>query len=275
MPAPFASASPRRRLLLRVVTGTAAVAALGGAVALGGQTLTEPAPAAPQDRPGPVLLVPGYGGSTAALSVLAARLEAEGRQAEVVPLPGDGTGDLREAAAVLAATAERALAAGAPSVDVVGFSAGGVTARLYAEEGGAPALRRVVTLGSPHHGTRVAGLAAALAPDACVTACQQLVPGSPLLSELNGDDETPDGPRWVTLWTRQDEVVTPPESTRLDGAVEVALQDVCPGAVVAHGDLPRDPLVAGIVLSALGPGEPAAPAASECAALRARGAALR
>lgn len=273
MPAPFASAAPRRRLLLRIGTAVAALGLLGGAVALGGQALQEPAPAAPQDRPGPVLLVPGFGGSTAALSVLEARLEAEGREAEIVPLPGDGTGDLREAAAALSAAVDRAMAEGTPSVDVVGFSAGGVTARLYAAGGGAGRLRRVVTLGSPHHGTRVAGLAAALAPGACEVACRQLAPGSPLLQELNADDETPDGPRWVTLWTRQDEVVTPPESARLDGAVEVAVQEVCSDGVVAHGDLPRDPLTVGIVLDALGPGEPAHPAPGDCTALRTRGAA--
>ncbi|MDP9407088.1 MAG: lipase, partial [Actinomycetota bacterium] len=156
-------------------------------------------------------------------------------------------------------------------VDVVGFSAGGVTARLFTADGGAPVVRRVVTLGSPHHGTRVAGLAAALAPGACVEACRQLVPGSPALAELNADDETPDGPVWVSVWTRQDEVVTPPESARLDGALEVPLQDVCPDAVVAHGALPRDPLTIGIVLTALGLEEPVQPTAADCATLRARG----
>src|SRR5690349_23197763 len=51
-----------------------------------------------QDDPGPVLLVPGYGGSTSALDVLAARLRSAGRQATVVRLPGDGTGALRDQA---------------------------------------------------------------------------------------------------------------------------------------------------------------------------------
>ena len=40
-----------------------------------------------QARPGPVLLVPGYGGSQAALSQLAGRLEAAGRTARVLTLP--------------------------------------------------------------------------------------------------------------------------------------------------------------------------------------------
>ena len=57
-------------------------------------------PAAPvagtpaQDRPGPVLLVPGYGGSRGSLSVLARRIRAAGRKATVLHLPGNGTGSL-------------------------------------------------------------------------------------------------------------------------------------------------------------------------------------
>ena len=108
-----------------------------------------------------MLLVPGYGGSTTSLEVLAARLRAAGREAVVVPLPGDGTEDLTcDVPPLVAAAAQAALAGGAPSVDVVGYSAGGVVARLWEAAGGAAVTRRVVTLGSPHHGTSVAGLGA-------------------------------------------------------------------------------------------------------------------
>ena len=253
---------PRRRLVLSLLAALAALAT-GAAVLLAARAPTgrevPPDVQVRRGEPGPVLLVPGYGGSRRALEVLADRLRAEGRQARVLTLPGDGTGDLRQAAAVLDEAADAALAGGAPSVDVVGYSAGGVTARLWAAElGGAAVARRIVTLGSPHHGTDVAALAAALTSSSCPPACRQVVPGSALLQALSAGDETPDGPVWTSVWTTQDRIVTPPDSARLDGADEVAVQQVCPGTTLAHGDLPRSPVVQRIVLAALAAGPPPA-----------------
>jgi pimeloyl-ACP methyl ester carboxylesterase len=203
-----------------------------------------------QDRPGPVLLVPGYGGSAESLPVLAEELRAAGRTVTVIEPPGDGLGDLRETARVLLEESERAMDDGAPSVDVVGYSAGGLIARYWAAElGGDAVARRIVTVGSPHHGTSLAALGARVGR--CPPGCEQLVPDSDLLTDLNADDETPDGPLWTTIWTDQDETVTPPDSARLDGATQVVVQQVCPGTAVAHGELPQHPLVTALVLEAL------------------------
>lgn len=216
-----------------------------------------------QNKPGPVLLVPGYGGGRGALETLAERIrQATGRPAEVLTLAGDGTGDLTEQAAVLAEAVEKAYEQGAPSVDVVGYSAGGVVARLWVgREGGEHQARRVVTLGAPMHGTGLATAGGALVPGGCPTACVQLAPGSSLLQEL-AKQPIPAALPWLSLWTEQDETVTPPESARVDGAVNVSLQQVCPGHTAGHGDLPTDPAVTEIVLQALGTGPLEPPA--EC-----------
>jgi triacylglycerol lipase len=263
--------SPRRRWFLLAVTAVLALTVAVGSV-LVVRSRAPSGPRVPQDRPGPVLLVPGYGGGTASLRVLAAALRSEGRDVVVVDLVGDGMGDLRQQAARLKVAADRALASGAPSVDVVGYSAGGVIARIWAAQyGGNAVARRIVTLGSPHHGTTVAQTGAALAPSACPTACRQLVPGSDL---LDGLPETPDGPVWTSLWTAQDETVTPPQSARLDGALDVEVQQVCPDARVSHGELPRDPLLVGLVTRALAvPELTSAPAPEQCDAVRSLGAA--
>ena len=220
-----------------------------------------------QDALGPVLLVPGYGGATAALDVLAAALRQSGRDATVVALAGDGTGDLREQAEVLDDAVQRALErTGAASVDLVGYSAGGVTARLWARDfGGGGLARRIVTLGSPHHGTDLAGLAADVTPDKCPTACQQLATDSDLLRTLNAKDETPDGPLWVSIWTTDDRTVVPPDSASLEGALDFSVQSICPGEVIAHADIPRTPSVLEIVLVELGRAEPALPTSEVCA----------
>ena len=254
--------SPSRRRLLLAVTLVGVL--LLSLVAVLQRTGPAPVGVA-QDVPGRVLLVPGYGGSTDSLEVLAAKLRAAGREVGIIALPGDGTGDLRESARVLDAAT-----AGATSVDVVGYSAGGVTVRYWAKElGGARLARRIVTLGSPQHGTGIAALGATFTPGRCTIACQQLVPDSTLLRQLNRDGETPAGPMWLSLWTSQDETVTPPSSARLRGAVNVQLQDICPGLVVSHSDLPRDDLVGGIVLQALGVAPIRQP--TDCAVLSAAG----
>ena len=61
----------------------------------------------------------------------------------------------------------------------------------------------------------------------------------------------PTPPAWLALWTVQDETVTPPDSARLEGAVNVALQELCPDLRVGHSGLPTDPVVTEVVLTAI------------------------
>ncbi len=262
-------APARRRLVLVLLTLVAVLIAALLVVVVRARSSSEPTSPVAQDQPGPVLLVPGYGGSTDALQVLAARLRAEGRQATVLALPGNGTGDLTAQARALGGAVDVALArTGARSVDVVGYSAGGVVARIWARDlGGAAQSRRIITLGSPHHGTTVAGLAAGLLPAQCPTACQQLAPDSALLGSLNSGDETPDGPLWVSLWTTADQLVTPPDSARLQGALDLTVQSVCAGSTVDHGGLPRDRVVGGMVAAELAGPSTVVLTAADCARL--------
>lgn len=260
-----------RRFLVVVIAVVAAVMLLVVLLAVDREAvLTSTDEPVAQDQPGPVLLVPGYGGTSAELAPLVDALGAAEREAVVVSMPDGGVDDLREQAATVGRLVDQQLAGGAPSVDVVGYSSGGVVSRIWADElGGAGVARRVVTLGSPHHGTRAARFAAALGPDVCPEACRQLVPGSDLLSTL---EETPDGPVWASVWTTGDQVVTPPASAQLDGAVNVKVQDVCADARIGHGQLTSDPLVIGLVLLALDV-EPLAraPGPAWCAELRESG----
>jgi pimeloyl-ACP methyl ester carboxylesterase len=258
---------PRRRIFAVSLAGVLAVAVAVltvSAIRAGGNGARQATGFPPQDRPGPVLLVPGYGGSTASLSVLARRIRASGRQATVVHLPGNGTGSLIADAGVLNAAVTSALRGGAPSVDVIGYSAGGVVTLLWArQDGGVHKARRVVTLGSPFHGAAIAAAGEAFVPGDCPVACQQLVPGSTLLRQLTAAS-VPARPRWLSLWTTGDKTVTPPDSARLAGALNVPIQSVCPAQRISHSQLPASPAVTAMVLQAIGPGPARPPAAADC-----------
>ena len=220
---------------------------------------------AEQSRPGPVLVIPGYGGDTASLEPLVAELRHEGRDVVVLTLTDGGTGDLRVQASRLAALARRTMDKnGAGSVDLVGYSAGGVVARLFVrDDGGASVVRRVLTLGSPHHGADVAATASDAA-GGCPPACEQLTPDSDLLRRLDAGDETPAGPQWATVRTEDDEIVTPVDSAVLEGALNIDIQDVCSRATTSHGQLPGDPVVLAALRSVLGTAAPTAPRNVTC-----------
>jgi triacylglycerol lipase len=258
--------APARRRLYLTIISVVLVAVTAAVVvtvvrSIGGAGVTPVA----QDRLGPVLLVPGYGGSTGSLSDLESALRGQGRDVSIVDL-GDATGDLRAQAGRLNVAVHQALdRTGAGSVDVVGYSAGGVVARYWvAKLGGGSLARRVVTISSPHHGTDVAGLAGGIAPDACPEACQQLEPDSDLLNALNQGDETPAGPLWVAMWTDDDETVVPPTSGSLEGATDFSVQSICPGLKLSHGQMPESPVVIKIVAQEIGRATPDVPGPSVC-----------
>jgi triacylglycerol lipase len=263
------SVSPRRRLLVVALAVAVILAAVGALAVAAGRGR----PAGPGSVFGetPVLVVPGYNGTPASVGTMAARLRSAGRRVEVVDLPDRGTGDLRASARALGAAVDRT---GAARVDLVGYSAGGVVVRLWlADPVEALRARRVVLLGTPNHGTELAGAAAALGPGLCGSICQ-LAPGSALLAELNRGDETPPGPRFFSIWTALDQTVVPPATAALDGAANIRVQDVCPSARLGHGDLVTSPLALGLVVEALEGTLPDPPGTDDCAALRATGAAV-
>ncbi len=257
--------SPQRRRLILGAGGLALllIITLAGIAIV--RVVAPPVQPVPQTAPGPVLLVPGYGGNINSLQPLAISLRSTGRTAVIVEPLGDGTGDLRQQAEHLAEVAERVRNdAGAVSVDVVGYSAGGVVARLWVrDEGGSGVARRVLTLGSPHHGTTQATLGAEFA-GGCSAACEQLVPDSDLLRRLNAGDETPAGPLWATVRSTSDQVVTPVESAALSGGVNIVVQEVCPGSTAAHGELPGNPVVLAALGSVLGVEMPQPPTDVAC-----------
>lgn len=194
----------------------------------------EPAAVAPETPQGTVLLIPGYGGGTGQLSRLAGWLDEQGMQAEIIDID-DGEGDLREYAQLVETRAAELIAAGQPPPDLIGYSAGGVTARAaYSDQ---PELfRRVITLASPHQGTGVAVLGELV--NACPTACKQLQPDSELLASFPEPQRPQD---WLSIWSEDDETIRPPESSKIPGIKNYRIQSACDTRDIGHGEVPLDP----------------------------------
>jgi pimeloyl-ACP methyl ester carboxylesterase len=103
-------------------------------------------------------------------------------------------------------------------VAVVGHGLGGLVLRYYARRYPAPAVRRLVTLGTPHAGTQLAVHVPALRAT--------LAPGAPLLSQLGAADRVPQQFDVIALQSTFDAYVLPPASGEYAGAFNVRVNDV-------------------------------------------------
>lgn len=86
-----------------------------------------------------------------------------------------------------------------------------------------------------------------------------------MLAELNSGAEVPPGPAFVSFWTAKDQVVLPPQSAELVGALNIEIQSVCARSVVAHTGLPSDPQVAAMVAAELSGPAPVPLGTADCA----------
>ena len=266
---PLSSLSPRRRWY--VLAMAAVTTLLVGATLVAVLDELRPPDRAQPDVPGTVVLVPGFGGDTSTLQLLALRLRVADRRTVVVEPPGPGLGDFSGQAAAIDAAVAAALRRGAPSVDVVAFSAGGVATWLWLAEGrSAPAARRVVTLGSPLQGAELAAAGSVLAPGTCTPACRQLAPGSALLTRLAAYGPPRDVP-WVSVLEPHRRGRPRRPRPGLPGVRDIALQDVCTDAAPTHSGLPIDFVTIGLLLYAIDRRPMPALGTGDCASIRALG----
>jgi triacylglycerol lipase len=120
------------------------------------------------------------------------------------------THDVRAAAQRLAATVEAICEqTGYERIHVIGHSMGGIIARYYVQRmGGDDRVHTLVTLGSPHGGTR----AAHLLPRGV---CRQLTPRSEIIAELAQPAATC-RTRFVSFWSDLDALISPKRAARVD-----------------------------------------------------------
>ncbi|MFJ8309151.1 MULTISPECIES: esterase/lipase family protein [unclassified Streptomyces] len=161
------------------------------------------------------------------------------------------TSDIRVAAELLGRHIEEICArTGHREVDIVGHSLGGLIARYYVQRlGGDLRVRTLVTLGTPHSGTRSAQLANAH------PIVRQMCPGSEIVKELARP--APDiRTRFVSFWSDLDTLMIPVETARIDHPDLLAENVRVTG--IGHLAMPVHPAVAAGVRQALTTGQPEA-----------------
>lgn len=191
----------------------------------------------------PVLLVPGWFDTARDLAALRIRLVGSG-WADVVTVTfeeptGSNEDHARELEAAVSALMEET---GAPAVDIVAHSMGGLATRWYLLNHTDPPVRRVAFIATPHRGTLSAHFAWG-------GGRAEMMPDSRFLETLNARAPTPDGVEVITIRTAVDTHVVPSESGTLPGVTDHRL--CCP----THAGLLRHEEVFDIVRVFLEHGE--------------------
>ena len=130
-------------------------------------------------------------------------------------------------------------ATGAGQVILVGHSMGGLVARAYLRQYGGAKVRRLITIGTPHHGSMHAWLMAGVS-------LAQMRPANAWLSALNGNAEGANGVPVASIWSWHDSMVTPQTSSRIDWGENIVLTGI------AHNALLDDPQVWANVVAQIG-----------------------
>ncbi|MCF3133869.1 esterase/lipase family protein [Streptomyces olivochromogenes] len=207
-----------------------------------------PSPDGTAQLPGPdglpVVLLHGFIDNRSVFVLLRRNLAQHGGQHVESLNYSPLTCDIRTAAELLGRHIEEICErTGSPRVDIVGHSLGGLIARYYIQRlGGDLRVRTLVTLGTPHSGTRVAPLANAH------PIVRQMRPDSEVIEEL-----TRPAPgcrtRFVSFWSDLDHLMDPLETACIVHP-DLTVQNVQVTGI-GHLALPVHPAVATGIRQAL------------------------
>ena len=199
-----------------------------------------PAPAAL-----PVLLVHGVLVNDGVWFMMRRHLMRHGLRAVYTLNYGPPYGDIEQFAEQLSAKVESVCSeTGAARIVLVGHSMGGLVVRAYLRQHGPARIDRIITIGTPHHGSTLA--------KGIIGRClAQMRPGNAWLAELNRDETRPLPISVTSIWSRHDSLVVPQASSELACAENVAVIGV------GHNALLGDRSVMALVTRLIGPRSPA------------------
>ena len=183
----------------------------------------------------PVLLVHGYGCNSGYWAYLASLLDAariSHATLDLEPL----TGDIDSYAARIEEAAGRLCAqAGTAQLIIVAHSMGGLAARAWMRVHGAGRLARLITLGTPHHGTCLAAFGLGINAGQ-MRRMGVAGPGCAWLSALAGGEAMEARALITSIYSHHDNIIAPQTSSELPGARNLAFGGV---GHVALGHNPR------------------------------------
>jgi triacylglycerol esterase/lipase EstA (alpha/beta hydrolase family) len=197
------------------------------------------------------------------------QLPTLGIPACTISLPDHGFGDLQTAAEYVVYASRKVARLTRRRVVLLGHQHGALVEmwalRFWREMG-----RRVsdyISLATPHRGTTTtSGLC--FPGSACPPAAWQITRGSRFLHAVYGKP-LPKGPAYTSIATAFDPLITPePTASRLTGARNILVQDVCPLRPIEHFTILGDAVTYRLVLDAIshaGPADPARINRSACA----------
>ncbi len=188
----------------------------------------------------PVLMLHGYGANSGFWRPFSRRLRAAGIGHAAINLE-PVLADIDDyAPRIDAAVQALCSASGATQVVVLCHSMGGLAARAWLRACGSERAARVITLGTPHFGSTLAGFAIG------TNARQMLTPAGNAdswIARLDASENAALRALFVSVYTRHDNIVSPQSSAVLPGASHIALD------LVGHVALGFDAVVGERVLA--------------------------
>ena len=180
----------------------------------------------------PVLLIHGYACNSGYWLPMSKLLREAGISHYGIDLEPPGASIDDYVPQVQAAVARLRRETGSRQVIMVGHSMGGLVARAYLRQHGGAQLARVITLGTPHHGT-------ALAHFGPGSNAAQMRRGSAWLAGLAASEANTQRTLISSIYSVHDNIIAPQDSSALPGARNLVFGAIGHVALGRHPDIMR------------------------------------
>jgi triacylglycerol lipase len=187
----------------------------------------------------PILLVHGLMDTSHKMRKIASHLRGLGWKVFDIDLtPNNGSARLEILAGQVADFIDRTFDP-QQSIDLLGFSMGGLVTRYYIQRlGGIDRVQRFITISAPHNGTIAAHFS--MQPG-----CIQMRPEHEFVQDLNKDVDCLNHINFTSLWTPFDLIILPPSSSQLGIGTERTIP------AIAHPLMVSDPRTLNAIVDAL------------------------